>query len=97
MAPKPECLGKRNALPPDRLVGEPPGVTLVEAVLVSGSQLLGRGDCGAGSLACLHSCGEIQRVAAGVGPVVEHHTWTQGTKIITSGGEQHFFNTAASH
>lgn len=66
--------------PPDRLVGEPPSITLVEAILKSGRELLRRGDGSAGGSAHLHSCGEIQSVAAGVGPVVEHHTWTRGTK-----------------
>lgn len=78
--PNPRSPAERNVFPPDRLVGEPPGVTLVEAVFVSGRELLRRGDGGAGGSARFHSCGEIQRVAAGVGPVVENNTWTRGTK-----------------
>lgn len=57
---------------PDSLVCQPAGVALVEAVLIGGLQLLGRGDDGAvlqaGSLRPV----EVQGVACGDGSVMEH-------------------------
>lgn len=64
---------------PDSLVSQPAGVTLVEAVLIGGLQLLGCGDDGAvlqaGSLRPV----EVQGVARGDGSVVEHNACKTGT------------------
>lgn len=58
---------------PDSLVGQPAGVTLVEAILVGGLQLLGRGDDGTvlqtGPLCPV----EVQGVARRDGSVMEHN------------------------
>lgn len=57
---------------PDSLVGQPAGVALVEAVLIGGLQLLGRGDDGAVLQAGPLRPVEVQGVARGDGSVMEH-------------------------
>ena len=57
---------------PDSLVCQPAGVALVEAVLIGGLQLLGRGDDGAVLQAGPLRPVEVQGVACGDGSVMEH-------------------------
>lgn len=65
-------LGQWPGGSPDSLVGQPAGIALVEAVLVGGLQLLGRGNDGtvlqAGPLRPV----KVQGVARGDGSVMEH-------------------------
>ena len=67
---------------PDRLVGEPAGITLVESVLKGGRELFGCSDGGACRATRRHSSRKVQSVAAGVRPVVEDHTWREETESI---------------
>lgn len=63
---------------PDSLVGQPAGIALVEAVLVGGLQLLGRGDDGAVLQAGPLRPVEVQGVARGDGSVMEHNACRTG-------------------
>lgn len=57
---------------PHSLIGQPAGVALVEAVLIGGLQLLGRGDDGAVLQAGPLRPVKVQGVARGDGSVMEH-------------------------
>lgn len=59
---------------PDRLVGEPACITLVEPVLESSCELFWRSYGGTSNATRLHSSGKIQGVSACFRSVVEHHT-----------------------
>lgn len=68
--PHPPWLWPRGS--PDSLVGQPAGVTLVEAVLIGGLQLLWCGDDGAILQAGPLCPVEVQGVACRDGSVMEH-------------------------
>jgi len=77
---------------PDRLVGQPAGVTLLVAVIISSQQLVGSCDLGSDVLACLPRLLVGEGVAARRVPVVEHHACTQtkerGDASISSIGSE---------
>lgn len=72
---------------PDRLVGEPAGVALVQAVLEGGQQLCGCGHGGVDGAARLRGLVEVKRVTAAVGSVVENHAWGESRRSAAGDGK----------